>query len=176
MSYTESKTFTRISLPAELDPQDKYERFICKLAEESIETWFSGNHFLQGYCTWDFVEEFANEEMNAFTDPAGALIQIKEIICDCLSVRRSCTGNSSVFEVYRDSNTYGDEAHDWILRELLKDPDLHLGSAQTYFVQQDSREGMYVSISDVKLDANGDLESTLIYRTNDCSSSLGNQE
>lgn len=176
MSSTETKTFTRIPLPEDLDPKEKYESFISKLAAESTKTWFSGNHFLEDSCTWECIAESGNEEMSAFADLDDASTKIAELIRECLTIRYSYPKKQLMFQVYRDSHTYGDEAHDWILRELLKDEDLKLSSVQTHFVDQDSREGMSVSVIDKKLDSNGDLISQSIYKTDEFATVLEDHE
>ena len=142
MSYTFSKTFSRIAIPEKISAEDKYAEIVERITTESLKTWFTGHHYLDGECAWDFiVEEFGNEEENAFADPDGAKGAIQSMIKECLSIRHGIKGGLDL-QVYRDSDTYGDEVHDFILIDLLLDQDFALKTIGTHRVAEDSREGI----------------------------------
>jgi hypothetical protein len=163
MSYTESKTFSRIELPEGMCPETKHQKFIEELATKAVEEWFSGSHFLEGYCDWEWIaEEFGNSDQTEFNDLEGAHERIKGMIEDCLTIRRSTSGTGVDFQVYRDSDTYGDEVHDWIVNELLEDAELSLKCVKCHCVVQDSKEGTSVNSYLMHLNDNSELVTTCI--------------
>ncbi|QPN69281.1 hypothetical protein [Synechococcus sp. CBW1108] len=142
MSSTFSKTFSRISIPNKISAENKYAEIIERITTESLKTWFSGHHHLDGDCNWDDIADtYGNEDQTAFADSDGAKGAIQSMIEECLSIRLGINEGLD-FQVYRDSDTYGDEVHDLILIDLLQDQDFDLKTIQTYRVVEDSREGI----------------------------------
>jgi hypothetical protein len=156
MSYTESKTFTNIPLPKHIDPCLKLKDFTDSVVEKSLREWFSGNHFLDGYAAWDYLmEDTLSESAKCFADENTAKANLESAIRRCVTSRKDC--NESYFQVYRDSNSFGDEVHDWIVREFLLDAELSLSSVLTCYFVSDSREGCSVGALRVSLSESGDL-------------------
>ncbi len=151
MSYSESKTFTNIPLPKGINALQRLDEFANCLADDSVRNWFSGNHLLDGYTAWDYLaEEFASDDVTEFRSANDAKANLVSAIKECVSIRRDC--DETYFQVYRDTKTYGDEVHAWIVREFLLDPELCLDSVQTCFVVYDSREGYSIKAIRVSLD------------------------
>lgn len=163
MSYTESKTFSRIKLPEGICPTTKHQNLVTSLTTKAIREWFSGAHFLDGYCDWDYIaDEFGNSEQTEFADPEGAYKKIKSMIEECLTIRRSTSGEGADFQVYRDTDTYGDEVHDWIVNELLEDSELVLKHIKCHCIVDDSKEGMSAYTYLMHLNDNNELATTSI--------------
>jgi hypothetical protein len=163
MSYSESKTFSRIKLPEGICPMTKHQDFVTSLAVKAVKEWFSGAHFLDGCCEWDYIaDEYGNSGQSEFANTEGAYKQIKDMIEECLAIRRSISGKGADFQVYRDTDTYGDEVHDWILNELLQDSELALESVKCHCVVEDSKEGMSVCAYLMNLNDSGELVTTSI--------------
>ena len=159
MSHSESKTFTNIPIPKHIDARAKLADFANELAERSVRDWFSGNHFLDGYTAWDYLaEDIPSDCITSFADEDQAKINLQSAIHKCVSIRNE--GSSSFFQVYRDSDTYGDEVHDWIVREFLLDSQLSVSSVRTCYTAYDTREGYSVGALEVRLDALGNLSAT----------------
>ena len=163
MSYSFSKTFSRVVLPEGVCPKTKYKEVVDTLIEQSLRDWFSDDHLLNGHCLWEeLVEMYADEDQTIIHNIPGAAQLLREAATDCLSIRLSSTGRGFVLQVYRDSDTHGDEVHDWVLESLLKDKNLALSSVNTTRVVEDSREGTYAYSYRHFLNSDGKLDYEVI--------------
>lgn len=158
MIYNSTKTITRISIPANIAASVKYAEVIECITTESLKDWFSGNHPLDGCCAWEEItENHGNEDHSAFTSTDDAKEAIQYMIEDCLSIRRGVWGSGTDFQVYRETNTFDEEVHDWIVCYFLRDQDFNLKSIKTHIIFEDCLGGIGVDSFLYYLNQDGEL-------------------